>query len=842
MSDSHHPLGSLWHNLATLTHGGRTITLKLRDVSSPEAVQQAICNAFGLDLEQEFMLVDEGSGADCVIDGHLDTGAYRVELQDSAPRTTIALNTNKWGVRLPQLEIGGAMARAPALEAGTTPMTSKTYFKESASNKHKPPILEAGGPLTEVPGLEVGGSLTAEPLLELGEGGRSSTLEMAEDPFSPRPSMPSEGPIVLQPARIQKAAHVKSMAQYDRLHQRSLDDPEGFWRTVASLVSWFKPFGKVAQGGFERGDVQWFLEGKLNVSFNCVDRWVQSQGDKTAILWEGDNPKDVRRISFKQLQQEVARLANALKTLGVKKGTSVCLYMPMVPEAAFAMLACARLGAIHSAVSAGFSADALRDRILDGKCDFILTADQGVREDKKILLKHTVDAALKECKAVPTKAVLVLKHTGGQVAWTEGRDVWWHEAVAKERAGVPCPPVVMDSEDPLFVLGTSGSTGKPKALLHTTGGYLVWAAMTHKYIFDLKPGDIYACMADVGSITGHSYIVYGPLCNGATTFMFESTPMYPDAGRYWEMVERHKINIFYTEPTAIRALMRYGPTFCKRFDRSSLRVLGTVGEPINPEAWQWYFDVVGNGRCSIVDTYLQTETGGVIATALPGCMAMKPGSTALPFMGIEFRVLDPQSGKVLEGKNVEGVLCVARPWPGMARTWARHHQRYLATYMAPYPGFYCTGDGCKRDSDGYYWVTGRLDDMVNISGHQLGSAVIECALESHQSVSECAVVGVPHKAKGQVLFAFVSLKLGVSSGASLLQELRAVVAGQVGSFAAMDEILFTSALPKTHSGKIMRRVLRNIASGHTDTMGDTSALVNLAVVNELIQAVSKMRQ
>eukprot|EP00808_Paulinella_micropora_P026076 g39238.t1 len=641
-----------------------------------------------------------------------------------------------------------------------------------------------------------------------------------------------------QPEWISKGARLKDMKTYKEMHDRSLKDPDAFWTEMATRkVSWFRPFTQVQSGSFVEGDVAWFLNGQLNVSYNCLDRHIPTRGDKVAILWEGDDPREIRRITYREALQETCRFANVLKRMGVRKGDCVALYMPMVPEAAYAMLACARIGAPHSVIFAGFSAESLKDRILDGKCRYVITADQGMRGNKTIPLKDTVDEALQGCPDV--SHVLVYRRTGAGVNMVAGRDYYWHQEMAKERPY--CPPEPMDSEDTLFLLYTSGSTGKPKGILHTTAGYLVWTAMTHEYAFDLKENDVYACVADVGWITGHSYIVYGPLCNGSTTFMFESTPTYPDAGRYWEMVQRHKISILYTAPTAIRALMVFGDDFVKPFDRSSLRVLGSVGEPINPEAWLWYHEVVGDGKRSIVDTYWQTETGGFMLTPLAGTTPLKPGSATFPMFGVEPKLLDKDKGTELKGNAVRGVLVMARPWPGMARTVAGDHQRYLKVYMKPYPGYYFTGDGCVRDQDGFYWVTGRVDDVINVSGHRLGSAEIESALVGHDGVSEAAVIGVPHPVKGQSLFAYVTVKLDVKEGPDLMAQLRATVRKYVGGFAIPDDIVVTRGLPKTRSGKIMRRLLRKLAEGEYHNLGDVSTLADPAVVEELIVKVKALQ-
>ena len=638
-----------------------------------------------------------------------------------------------------------------------------------------------------------------------------------------------------------KGAHFQSFEEYEKLYKRSIEDNDGFWDDMAKQqIDFFAPYTKVKQGEFKHGNIGWFLNGKLNVSYNCVDRHAEATPDKVAILFEGDEPDDIRRITYAELLREVCTFANSLKSLGVRKGDSVCLYMPMVPEAAIAMLACTRIGAPHSVVFAGFSSEALRDRIIDGHCKFVITADEGVRGGRIIPLKKTVDEALHECPDV--KHCVVLKRTGNSINFQGehdpekpfGRDVWWHEINKTQRPY--CPPEWMDSEDPLFYLYTSGSTGKPKGLAHTTAGYLLYTSLTHKYVFDYRDGDIYACVADVGWITGHSYIVYGPLCNGATTFMFESTPLYPNAGRYWDMIERHKITQFYTAPTAIRALMKYGEEPVKKYNRSTLRVMGTVGEPINPEAWKWYYDVVGDSKRSIVDTYWQTETGGIIVTSLPGATPMKPGSATFPFFGIDLGLMDDK-GVEIKGNDKSGVLVVKKPWPGGARTIYGNHERFLNTYMTAYPGTYFTSDGCTRDADGYYWITGRVDDVINVSGHRIGSAEVESALVAHNCVAEAAVVGVPHSVKGQALFAYVIPKNGVSASKELEVELQLAVKNGVGSFAKPDHVLVTPALPKTRSGKIMRRLLRKIACQETEPaqLGDISTLADPSVVEKLIE-------
>jgi acetyl-CoA synthetase len=630
--------------------------------------------------------------------------------------------------------------------------------------------------------------------------------------------------------RVRKGAHIQSRADYQKMYDRSIMDPTGFWNEMAkTFLTWRKPFDTVVDFDFNQGYTSWFAGGQLNVSENCIDRHLAKRGDQVAILWEGDEPGDVRRITYKELHREVCRLANALKARGVRKGDRVAIYMPMVPEAAYAMLACARIGAVHSVVFGGFSAEALRDRILDSDCRVLITADEGLRGKKTVPLKKTADEALSSCPNVHT--VFVLNRTGADVPFKAGRDLWMHEAMSVERPN--CPAESMDSEDLLFLLYTSGSTGKPKGIAHSTAGYLLYTAITHKYVFDYREGDIYACMADVGWVTGHSYIVYGPLTNGATTFMFEGIPTYPDAGRYWDMVQRHKITSFYTAPTAIRAIAKEGDGFPKKYNRDSLRVLGSVGEPINPEAWRWYYEAVGDSRCSIVDTFWQTETAGHMITPIPGAIDLKPGSATFPFFGVEPAVLD-EKGAELHGNGVSGILVFKRSWPGIARTIYGDHQRFLNTYFKPYPGYYFTGDGCKRDEDGYYWITGRVDDVINVSGHRLGTAEVESALVANHACAEAAVVGYPHDIKGTGIFAYVILKAGVHESAEVITALKNEVRKIIGPIATPDKILITPGLPKTRSGKIMRRILRKIAAQETDNLGDISTLADPAVVQLLI--------
>jgi len=633
------------------------------------------------------------------------------------------------------------------------------------------------------------------------------------------------------------------MEAYKAMYEESISDPEAFWGELAnSYITWHRPFNKVLHGGFNEGDVAWFSGGELNVSENCLDRHLDERGDKVAILWEGDEPSDVRKITYRELHRDVCQFASALRDAGVRKGDCIAIYMPMVPEAAVAMLACARLGAPHSVVFAGFSSDALRDRILDANCKVVLTADQGVRGGRRVNLKKMVDEALLECPDVE----LVVVHqrtgeTGKDVPFTPGRDRYMAEMMASARPY--CPPTVCNAEDTLFLLYTSGSTGKPKGVLHTQAGYLLWTMMTHKYTFDLREDDVYACVADIGWITGHSYIVYGPLANGATTVMFESTPLYPDAGRYWDMVERHKITQLYTAPTAIRALMKFGEDPVKAHDTSSLRVLGTVGEPIAPLAWKWYNEVVGKEQCTIVDTFWQTETGGHVLTPMAGVTSTKPGSATLPMFGIQPALVDAADGTLIEGNDVEGVLVIQKPWPGMCRTVFGNHERYLNTYMRPYPGNYFTGDGAIRDKDGYYWITGRVDDVLNVSGHRIGTAELEAAVITHDAVVEAAAIGIPHEVKGQAIFVYVVLHSGFSPSDDLRHEIRDAVKEGIGSFAkpTASDIVFITGIPVTRSGKSVRRILRLIATGEEERMGDVSTLANPAVVEEIIAAVKDQR-
>ncbi len=618
-------------------------------------------------------------------------------------------------------------------------------------------------------------------------------------------------------------------AKYRAMYERSVQDPDGFWAEHGKRVDWIRPFTKVKNTSYT-GDVRirWFEDGTLNAAYNCIDRHLAKRADQTAIIWEGDDPKDSRHISYRELHEQVCRLANVLKARGVKKGDRVTIYLPMIPEAAYALLACARIGAVHSVVFGGFSPDSLKDRILDCRSTVLITADEGLRGGRAVALKANADEALKSCPEVDS--VIVVRRTGGKVGWTEGRDVWLHEAAAQVSAD--CPAEEMGAEDPLFILYTSGSTGKPKGVLHTTGGYLVYAAMTHQYVFDYHDGDIYWCTADVGWVTGHSYILYGPLANGATTLMFEGVPNYPDTSRFWQVVDKHKVNIFYTAPTAIRALMRDGEGPVQKTSRASLRLLGSVGEPINPEAWLWYHRVVGDGRCPIVDTWWQTETGGILISPLPGAIAQKPGSATLPFFGVKPLIVDGD-GKPLEGAG-EGNLCIADSWPGQMRTVFGDHERFIQTYFATFKGLYFTGDGCRRDADGYYWITGRVDDVLNVSGHRMGTAEVESALVAHPKVAEAAVVGYPHDIKGQGIYAYVTLIAGEAPTEELRRELAQWVRKQIGPIATPDLIQWAPGLPKTRSGKIMRRILRKIAANEHEALGDTSTLADPAVVSDLV--------
>ena len=619
-------------------------------------------------------------------------------------------------------------------------------------------------------------------------------------------------------------------AGYAAKYAAALDQPEAFWREESARIDWIKPWTKLSQCSFDEADfgIEWFSDGTLNVSANCLDRHLAERGEQVAIIWEGDDAAQQRKLTYRELHGEVCRMANALKALGAKRGDRVTIYLPMIPEAAMAMLACTRIGAIHSIVFGGFSPEALAGRIQDCDSNLVITADAGMRGGKLVPLKANVDAALVQCPSVD--AVLVVRHVGNDGSFTEGRDHWWHNL--RDAVSPDCPPEEMGAEDPLFILYTSGSTGQPKGVLHTTGGYLTWAAMTHHYVFDYRPGEIYWCAADVGWVTGHSYVVYGPLANGATTLMFEGVPNYPTHSRFWEIVDRHQVEIFYGAPTALRALMREGDQWVTQTSRKSLRLLGSVGEPINPEAWEWYWRVVGAGRCPIVDTYWQTETGACMMTPLPGAHALKPGAASFPMFGVVPQIVDAE-GAVLEGA-AEGNLCITQSWPGQMRTVWGDHARFFQTYFTTYKGKYFTGDGCKRDADGYYWITGRVDDVINVSGHRMGTAEVESALVSHKDVAEAAVVGFPHDIKGQGIYAYVTLNAGEDPSDAMRGKLVQWVRKEIGPIATPDVIHFAPALPKTRSGKIMRRILRKIAEGDVSNLGDISTLADPGVVDVLL--------
>ena len=638
----------------------------------------------------------------------------------------------------------------------------------------------------------------------------------------------SESKVYPVKPEIAASAHI-DLEAYKTLYQQSINDPERFWAEQAEqFLLWSKRWDSVMNCDYLTGHIRWFEGGELNVSVNCLDRHLETRADQVAIIWEGDDPNQDKKITYRELFESVCQFSNVLKSLGVKKGDRVCIYLPMISEAATVMLACTRIGAVHSIVFGGFSAEALKDRILDSDCQYVVCADEGYRGGKTLPIKANVDLAAQSCPNL--KKVVVIKNTGNPVAWDAARDIDYHEAMLK--ASVDCPPEPMGAEDPLFILYTSGSTGQPKGVLHTTGGYLLFAAMTHKYIFDYHDGDIYWCTADIGWITGHTYMIYGPLCNGATTLLFEGVPTYPEADRFWRVIDKHHVNIFYTAPTAIRALMAQGDEFVTRTDRSSLRILGSVGEPINPEAWEWYYHVVGQGRCPIMDTWWQTETGGILITPLPGVTALKPGSATLPFFGVKPEIMDTV-GTIREGV-AEGVLVISRSWPGQARTVYGDHQRFIDTYLKNYPGYYFTGDGARRDEEGYFWITGRVDDVINVSGHRMGTAEIESALVLHELVAEAAVVGYPHDIKGQGIYAYVTLNVGVEPSEALRKELVALVRKEIGAIANPDIIQWAPSLPKTRSGKIMRRILRKVAANELDNLGDTSTLADPSVVANII--------
>lgn len=651
----------------------------------------------------------------------------------------------------------------------------------------------------------------------------------------------SEAKTYAPSAEFSQKAHIGSMEEYREMYDRSISDPEAFWSEIAQKFHWEEPWSKVREYDFENEiSIKWFVDGKTNLSYNALDFQIaQGRGDQTAIIWEGNDLGEERRFTYQELLDEVSKFSNVLKDQGVKKGDRVTLYMPMIPELAIATLACARIGAIHSIVFGGFSADSLADRIVDADSDVVLTADGCMRGAKPVKLKENTDNALNICEKQGHKVrrVISVQRAGDKIPsnMVEGRDLWWHELM--EGASTDCPPEWLDSEDPLFILYTSGSTGKPKGVLHTTGGYMVYAATTFKYVFDYHEGDVYWCTADLGWITGHSYIVYGPLCNGAVSIMFEGVPTYPDAGRFWDVVDKYKVNIFYTAPTAIRALMRFGNDPVESRDLSTLRILGTVGEPINVEAWEWYHEVVGKGRCPIVDTWWQTETGGILITPLPGATATKPGSATFPFFGVKPAIVDNE-GNILEGET-EGILTMQEPWPGMMRTVYNHHERFQQTYFAMFKGKYFTGDGCKRDAEGYYRITGRIDDVINVSGHRMGTAEVESSLDNHPLVVESAVVGYPHEIKGQGIYAYVTLLPDAEKTDELVKEIRNHVRGEIGPIATPDVIHWADALPKTRSGKIMRRILRKIAAGELDQLGDISTLADPSAVDVLLEARPK---
>jgi acetyl-CoA synthetase len=632
------------------------------------------------------------------------------------------------------------------------------------------------------------------------------------------------------PANFRAKAHI-DRDKYVAMYKRSIESPDAFWGEQAdAFVTWTRRWDTVCEADFNNGRFAWFKGAQLNVSYNCIDRHLPTRGNQTAIIWESDDPSVDSRVTYRELHQHVCRLANALKSRGVKKGDRVCIYMPMIPEAAYAMLACARIGAVHSVVFGGFSPQSLKDRILDSDCRVVITADEGIRGGRPVPLKQNTEEALASCPNVHT--VLTVKRTGGKVPWKNGRDVWYHELVASQSD--TCEPQSMEAEDPLFILYTSGSTGKPKGVQHSTGGYLLQAAITHKYVFDYHDGDVYWCTADVGWVTGHSYIVYGPLANGAITLMFEGIPTYPDAARFWKVIDKHKVNIFYTAPTALRSLMGQGDEIVKRTSRATLKLLGSVGEPINPEAWEWYYNVVGERRCPIVDTWWQTETGGIMITPLPGATDLKPGSATLPFFGVKPAIVDDK-GNVIQTTEAVGNLVLTSSWPGQIRTVYGDHQRVVDTYYRTYKGMYFTGDGARRDADGYYWITGRVDDVMNVSGHRMGTAEVESALVLHSAVAEAAVVGFPHAIKGEGIYAYVTLMSSAKPSDELKHELSELVRKEIGAIAKPDVIQWAPGLPKTRSGKIMRRILRKIAANELENLGDTTTLADPAVVDDLVK-------
>lgn len=630
---------------------------------------------------------------------------------------------------------------------------------------------------------------------------------------------------------ITAKSYLKSMSEYQDMYDLSLKDPKGFWLEAAKHLTWFEFPQKALQGDFKNVNFSWFLGGKLNASYNCLDRHLEKHAQKSALIWAKDEPGEYQHISYQEVYENVCRLTNLLQAQGVKKGDRVCIYLPMIPELVYSVLACARLGAVHSVVFGGFSADSLKGRVLDTECEVIITANEGLRGGKKVPLKAITDEAIKEIEFV--KKVLVVHRTDSKVPMVPGRDLVYEEEIKKYRPVAPCE--WMDAEDPLFILYTSGSTGKPKGVMHTTGGYTTYAAFTHQYVFDCHEDDIYFCTADVGWVTGHSYVVYGPLANGATSVLFESIPTYPDAGRYWQIIQDLKTTIFYTAPTALRSLAQFGDDLVKKYDRKSVRILGSVGEPINPEIWKWYHDVVGEGRCDIVDTWWQTETGGILITPIPGVTPTKPGSATLPFFGVEPLIVNAETGVEQKGNDVEGALCLKHSWPGQARTIYKDHARFVETYFTQYPGLYFTGDGCRRDEDGYYWITGRIDDVLNVSGHRLGTAEIESALMEHAEVAEAAVVGMPHDIKGVGIYAYVILYESKEANKELLESIKEMVREKIGRFASPDVIHLTKGLPKTRSGKVMRRILRKIAAAEYSGLGDTSTLADPGVVDILLK-------